>query len=253
MKRPYSLVLPQGIADQLRHHLYPGDEMEAAALLLCTAAGERRTKLLGREVITVPHGDCARKRNFITWPGECVENAIDRAMLRGNTIIAVHSHPGGLYAFSSADDESDRTLMRALRHGTDQAAGSAVMTPDGAIRARLYRNDHTATPIDLVMEAGPDIRVWWNDGATDARALPSPMAFTSAMRAWLGRLSVCIIGVSGTGSVVAEQLARLGVGEIILIDFDKIEERNLNRILNSSLSDIGADKIDVFAGAIRRF
>ena len=60
------------------------------------------------------------------------------------------------------------------------------------------------------------------------------MAFTSGMTEWLGRLSVCVIGVSGTGSIVAEQLARLGFGEIILIDFDKIEERNLNRILNST-------------------
>ena len=38
--------------------------------------------------------------------------------------------------------------------------------------------------------------------------LPSGMAFTSEMRAWLGRMSVCVIGVSGTGSLVAEQLAR---------------------------------------------
>ena len=79
------------------------------------------------------------------------------------------------------------------------------------------------------------------------------MAFTSEMRAWLARMSVCVIGVSGTGSIVAEQLARLGVGEIILIDFDKLEERNLNRILNSSLADIGSYKVEMFAGAIRRY
>jgi tRNA A37 threonylcarbamoyladenosine dehydratase len=77
------------------------------------------------------------------------------------------------------------------------------------------------------------------------------MAFTGDMRASLGHLSVCIIGVSGTGSMVAEQLARLGVGEIILIDFDKIEERNLNRILNATLANIGSLKVEIFADAIR--
>jgi hypothetical protein len=66
-------------------------------------------------------------------------------------------------------------------------------------------------------------------------------------------MSICIVGVSGTGSIVAEQLARLGVGEIILIDFDKLEARNLNRILNSTLADIDAHKVEMFAGAIRRF
>jgi tRNA A37 threonylcarbamoyladenosine dehydratase len=73
------------------------------------------------------------------------------------------------------------------------------------------------------------------------------------MRAWLGRFSVCIIGVSGTGSIVAEQLARLGVGEIILIDFNKLEKRNLNRILNATLAHVGMQKVEIFADAIRRY
>jgi proteasome lid subunit RPN8/RPN11 len=253
MMRGHTLVVPHKVAEQLRQHLFPGDGLEAAALMLCTETGQRRKKLLGREIIPVPHTHCTRRRDFITWPGEYVEAAIDRAAPRGDVVIAVHSHPGGLYAFSSADDESDRTLMSALRHGTEGIAGSAIMIPSGAVRARIYESDHSATPVSLVMKVGSDILSWWNDGATAVGPLPPAMAFTSEMRASLGRLSVCVIGVSGTGSVVAEQLARLGVGEIILIDFDKLEERNLNRILNSSLADIGRCKVEMFADAIRLY
>lgn len=253
MKRCYTLVLPQKVADGLRAHLFPGDGLEAAALLLCAVTGERRKKWLGREVIRVAHAHCTRRRDFITWPGEYVEAAIDRAAPRGDAVIAIHSHPGGLFAFSGADNDSDDVLMSALRHGTGRIAGSAIMVPSGAIRARVYEDDRTAVPVDLVMTAGADIQSWWNDLATAAGPLPPAMAFTSDMRASLARLSICVIGVSGTGSIVAEQLARLGVGEIILIDFDKLEERNLNRILNSSLADIDAYKVDMFADAIRRY
>ena len=126
------------------------------------------------------------------------------------------------------------------------------MTPDGAIRARIYETK-LSTPVALVMKAGQDIATWWDEGATDAGPTPLPLAFTANMHSVLSRLSVCIVGVSGTGSVVAEQLARLGFGEIILIDFDRIEERNLNRILNSTLADVGRLKVDVFAEAIRRY
>jgi len=72
------------------------------------------------------------------------------------------------------------------------------------------------------------------------------------MAAVLGRLTAVVIGVSGTGSVVAEQLARLGFGRVILIDFDHIERGNLNRILNSRLSDAEARhlKVEMFAKAI---
>jgi hypothetical protein len=142
--------------------------------------------------------------------------------------------------------------MGALRHGTDRVAGSAIMIPNGAMRARIYHSDHAATPVDLVMEVGPDLRSWCNDGASAAGPVRPPMAFTSATRAWLGLMSACVIGVSGTGSIVAEQLARLGIGEIILIDFDKMEIRNINRILNSAVADIGTFKVEMFAGAIRR-
>ena len=253
MKRQKTLVLPQKVADRLRQHLFPGDGLEAAALLLCAQVGERRQKLLGREILAVPHNRCARARDFITWPGEYVETAIDQAARHGDVVLAVHSHPGGLYGFSTADDESDRVLMPSLRHGTDRMAGSAIMIPSGAVRARVYEGDRAAVPVDLVMTAGADIHAWWHDSSTAAVPMPPAMAFTSEMRAWLRQMSVCVIGVSGTGSIVAEQLARLGIGEIILIDFDKLEERNLNRILNSSLADIGSYKVEMFAGAIRRY
>lgn len=253
MKRERTLVLPETIANGLRQHLFPGDGLEAAALMLCTVTGRRRQKWLGREVIAVPHASCTRQRDSITWPGDYVEAAIDRAAARGDAVIAVHSHPGGLYAFSEADDSSDISLMSALHHGTERPAGSAIMVPSGALRARLYEFGGGARPFDLVTTAGSDIHYWWHDQATEKGPLQSPTAFTSDMRAWLGRLSVCIIGVSGTGSIVAEQLARLGVGEIILIDFDKIEKGNLNRILNATLADIGMHKVEIFADAIRRY
>lgn len=253
MNRRHSLSLPYQVASQLRQHLFPGDGLEAAALLLCSSVGQAHNKLLGREVIPVPYSTCVRRPNFLIWPGEYVEAAIDRAAQRGDVIIAVHSHPGGLYEFSFADDKSDQILMGALRHGTDRIAGSAIMIPDGAMRARLFHDDHTATSIDLVMEIGPDVRCWWNDGAKLTGPERPPMAFTSAMRGWLARMSACVVGVSGTGSIVAEQLARLGIGEIILIDFDKLEERNLNRILNSTIADIGLQKVEMFANAVRRY
>jgi hypothetical protein len=46
-----------------------------------------------------------------------------------------------------------------------------------------------------------------------------------------------VIGVSGTGSIVSEQVARLGFGRIVVIDPDRIEPKNLNRILNSRTQD----------------
>lgn len=253
--RNTTLVINEELHQQLHHHLYPGDGLEAAALLLVTRMAGRRLKLLAREVIPVPLEACARRTSdSITWPGEFVEQAISRAEEQGRLIVAIHSHPGGLFDFSSADDASDQVLMPALFHGTGQQCGSAVMTPTGAVKARLYDEHYAPVPIDLVMRAGTTIDLWWNSDSDERRTI-RPLPFTSGMTGHLKRLSACVIGVSGTGSIMAEQAARLGFGEVILIDFDKIELRNLNRILNSTIEDAAINelKVKVFKRAIEGY
>jgi hypothetical protein len=65
-------------------------------------------------------------------------------------------------------------------------------------------------------------------------------------------MSIAVIGCSGTGSPVIEQLARLGVGRLVLVDPDRVEEKNLNRILNASREDayLKRPKVEVMARAI---
>jgi tRNA A37 threonylcarbamoyladenosine dehydratase len=53
----------------------------------------------------------------------------------------------------------------------------------------------------------------------------------------LARAKVGLIGLGGVGSLINEWLARLGVGEIVAVDFDKIEPSNRSRIVGSLRSD----------------
>src|SRR3546814_10142181 len=129
------------------------------------------------------------------------------------------------------------------------------MTTDGAVHARLYDPDLRAHPVDLVTVTGDDLSYWWADKATLTGPADRPIAFTSGMTAELGRLSALVIGVSGTGSIVGEQLARLGFGRVPVVDFDRLELKNLNRILNSRRADADATRphVKAFADAVARY
>ncbi len=61
----------------------------------------------------------------------------------------------------------------------------------------------------------------------------------------LQRSTVMVVGCGAVGSFAIEALARSGVGHIILIDFDKVEESNINRQLFALDSCIGKSKVEV--------
>ena len=56
---------------------------------------------------------------------------------------------------------------------------------------------------------------------------------------------VAIFGIGGVGSFVCEGLARSGIGNFILVDFDKIDESNINRQLIATTKTVGRDKVDL--------
>ena len=254
--RSTTLALSGASQAELRRHLFPGDGCEAAAILLCTRAPGPDLRMLVRDVLPVPYDVCAyRERDRIGWPGRFLEAAIEQGEPEDLSLVLLHSHPGGHFLFSKADDASDLITMQSLFQAYGDCHGSAIMTPDGAMRARIYRPGMKPLPVDLVTCAGDDIHFWWDKAASAEGPGPRPVAFTSAMTSELSQLTAVVIGVSGTGSVQAEQAARLGFGQVILIDFDRVKKRNLNRILNTTLADARAKRLktETFAGAITSY
>lgn len=67
----------------------------------------------------------------------------------------------------------------------------------------------------------------------------------------LNDLIVLILGVGGVGGYVAESLARSGVGNLILVDFDTIDESNINRQIIALDSTIGLKKVDVLENRLK--
>lgn len=248
-----SLSLTESQHSQLQDMLFPGDGLESAAILVCRYTGPDRERLIINAILDVPDRSCAtRETDFISWPGASIEEAIDLAEHHDDAIILIHSHPGGWLQFSKVDDASDRATMPGLFAAIDVDGfyhGSGIMTPDGAIRARVYEQTGKVKELSLIWRVGHNI--------TDVRAIAedTAMPFGSQMTDSFGHQTACVIGVSGTGSLVAETLARKGIGHLILIDFDTVEHKNLNRIVNSTVADADANrsKTQMMAEAIKRF
>lgn len=66
----------------------------------------------------------------------------------------------------------------------------------------------------------------------------------------LSQSTVMVLGLGGVGSSCAEALARGGIGKLILIDRDIVEESNINRQAIAFNSTIGKKKVDVMGEMI---
>lgn len=67
----------------------------------------------------------------------------------------------------------------------------------------------------------------------------------------LSNKSVLVLGVGGVGGYVVESLARSNIGTLIIVDYDKVEESNINRQIIALNSTIGKSKVDVLEERIK--
>jgi hypothetical protein len=261
MSARIALALSGDQHEHLMSFLFPGDGKEAVAILLCARRdGDRCHRLVVREIHGIPYDDCSeRTPSRVTWPPDYIAPMLDRAAAERLSVVKVHSHPTGYGAFSATDDAGDARLLPMIRGWVeaDVFHGSAVMLPYGQMFGRVMLDDGSFAPIDCISVAGDDLLFWYADAGSVA--LPNfvashAQAFDEGTIQRLRRLSFAVVGASGTGSPTIEQLVRLGAAEIVIVDDDHMEDRNVNRILNSTMQDAsdGRTKVDVLADAAER-
>lgn len=242
--RPTSVAISGMHHRELKRHLFPGDGKEAVAFALCGRACRKDQELLlVRELVLVPHEVCSvRTPHRVTWPGEALDQALTRALDQGLALIKIHSHPTGYPWFSSTDDEADGTLFPCVSGWLGDENGpmaSMIMFPDGRMVGRSIWDGSIGKQLECVRVAGDEFCYWFAEGQSDVPEHGRRVAqtFGEATYAQLRKLKVGVVGCSGTGSIVVEQLARNGIGGLVLIDGDHVENKNLNRILNSTAVD----------------
>lgn len=88
-------------------------------------------------------------------------------------------------------------------------------------------------------------------GILPARYQRNRKAMSAGDQLTLFRSSLAVIGCGGLGGYVVEELARLGVGRIMVMDPDVFEEHNLNRQLFSTPANLGTAKVAAAAQRIK--
>jgi len=245
---------------ELQKHLFPGDNNEAVSIAICGRNVDEigNVYLLVNEIVNIPYDFCSiREPNRVEWSTEILSSHLERIVNKNLAIVKIHCHPGGYENFSEVDDNSDIELFESIYGWTNNSLphASMIMMPNGNLKARIITDKLSFLDVDRISVIGEDLIFFDNNSKlskSNSYDLRTRQAFGEGTVNILNNLKVGVIGCSGTGSPVIEQLARLGVGELLLIDPDEVEFKNLNRILNSTKKDaeLKRKKVNVLKDAI---
>ena len=246
------LIFSEGGLAELREALLDASPLETAAFLLArpvrTPAGGWR--LLVHDRVAV-HDDEYRVRTptMLELSPAVVARAVQRARRTRSALVLAHSHPLDRAPAPSARDRAgEGLLLPAVQRRVPDVPLARLIVGLGSVHAALLGADGEDLPLE-VQDVGADLVLLSADNAGSAvdaaRFDRQTRAFGHGGQALLGRLRVGIVGLGGTGSVIAQQLAHLGVGELLLIDPDELEESNLNRVVGSRPGDVGRAKVEI--------
>ncbi len=258
-----SVVIPQNIANELR--IVANHPKETAGVMLAGVAESQNgdVRLLARGMRWVNENAYLRRERYgLTIRPEGYVQALAEAETIGAACIWVHTHPGNDSSPRPSDHDHivDREIAELFRiRSGSPYYGTLIFsshTPDLAFTGYLQYEGENAIQIERLWHVGDR---WRLTRASDSLLPPlSPIfdrnvrAFGAAIQQTLGDLSIGIVGCGGTGSVVAEQLVRLGVRHLILIDPDELSESNLTRVYGSTAADIGKPKVQVLKQYLMR-
>jgi bacteriocin biosynthesis cyclodehydratase domain-containing protein len=187
---------------------------------------------------------------------------MDRPRLK-RTLDAVESAAGDVYVLrpgAGADlvierpDRAERRLLRAL---------------DGSRSLAELERDHGAERVTAALAALLESGLI-EDAADDERIpaperdrydrqlryfgdLAAPDLPPSECQRRLREARIVMLGLGGLGSWASYALACCGVGELVLVDGDRVEEANLNRQILYREGDVGRLKVDAAAEALAAF
>lgn len=260
------------------------DEYERGFLAtLHVSSGLRRRTLLHANIVPQEHGEVRWTNDGLMMEASYYSRAVQQARKEDAGLLHVHSHPGP-NRDPRPSDPSGRDLEVAIdrlwhvaRKLPGKPVAAAVVTPSGAWNVREYVYNLPANSSQLddpwfqasagrfrysqrtrIVGAGLSIRTGTMDSAeSDIDSVPAE----SSIRLWgvagqriLSGLRVGIAGVGGVGGMIAEHLARLGVGELVMVDYDTLEPANLNRSQGATREDaiLRRPKVEVYAALAAR-
>jgi hypothetical protein len=241
----YSLKITQEDLDQLKKILFKDLPKENGAFLL---AGWRRysegAELLVRRFIEIPQEDFkVQDKTRLEISSRAINGLI--ALCEANRLGAVlcHSHPEA-WGYSPSDDFGEQKVLDTVRSCVPNVPLASLLIFPSGYSGRFWEKKRSVPLTHLTILGRSLVKIHLEQESSLHANISSlydrqVLAFGKVGQDNISQAKVAIVGVGATGSCTAEQLVRLGVQDLIIIDPDLFEPSNSTRVFGSFASHCG--------------
>lgn len=258
-QRSPELCVPSAEGVRLREELakpfVAGCERSVLALIGLSRT-PRADRILIRKIVPIPDDAYFATARGSAWSPLVTGAALSEGLRIQAGLLLIHSHPGSESPrLSLTDSESLELLLPrcidllpkcphgSVVLGDNDSIGGAVWLPGtGPDDLRELNSVRWLGP-SIQLRPSPPVSVPRRPALFDRQTL----LIGPAGQSMLGRSTIGVIGVGGGGSHVVQQAAHMGIGRIVVIDPDQVEESNLSRLIGATPIDVGRFKTDVMA------
>ena len=255
-----SVAMTAAHHDQLHRHLLRDDGQEDICLATyAVSTGTRRTSRLITGVELPREGE-RRVHGNATINGTYVLRVATQAAREGRGVVILHSHPAGRswQQMSPPDFDAESSFAGLVEQLTNQSLVGMTLAGDQSWSARVWA-DGKPEWAESVRRVGDALVTSWNDDLiasaidtqTQARTIS---AWGDQLHRDIIRLRVLVVGVGSVGLDVVQRLAATGIKQIGVMDFDRIEILNLDRMIGATRRDarLRRRKVDIAARLARQ-
>ena len=260
----FEAVLPEAVAEEAKDHLLGpirGGKLQEdlCFALWCPSTGACRTTGVVTELLLPLPGERNLHGN-VSFEPQYLARAARRACQTNTGVAFMHSHPSpGWQAMSDVDVVAERDRIAPPSRAAGLPLLGFTVGTDGVWSARFWTwngREFARTFCDKVRVVGSGIHLSTNPHhgppfVRSTRLRRTLDTWGTERQAVLASLRIGVVGLGSVGSIIAETLARIGATDILLLDADRVEEHNLDRLLYASVTDIGRFKVDLVAEQLR--
>lgn len=256
----HKIIIQEQHWSKVKSHLHDNKREHCAFFFATPIKTKNGFRFLVNDVHIVSDQNFIPQKYSYVIQDQELQKIIKKAKSINSVLIDLHNHPHSTCPTFSYIDISSRenNLAYFNRHLKEKIFGSIVIGTNDNIDSIFWIN-YKKIQIDRVFVHGKKMHFIVPTNASSSKLDDNEVAIFDRQiqdcgekfQKILKSLRIAIVGLGGTGSFIATQLAYLGIRDFIIIDNDNVQKTNLNRMVGSNKLDIGNSKTNVIGRNIK--